>query len=80
MYASRCVLRFEKRRYKGLKPGTPLGASGGSPKPSPLVSLFQGCDLVRARRVPDSSFRDAGKSGLLRPPKSGDQRHLTAEM
>jgi hypothetical protein len=26
MYASRCVLRFEKRRYKGLKPGTPLGA------------------------------------------------------
>jgi hypothetical protein len=32
MYASRCVLRLKNAGARALKPGTPLGAGGGSPE------------------------------------------------
>ena len=69
MYASRCVvLRWKNARIRFKARNASLGWWRFA-ETLPPVSGFQGCSSDRARKAPDPSFRDAGKSKLLRTPK-----------
>ena len=79
VYASKCVVSRWKNASIRFKARNASWSWWRFAETLPPVSGFQGPSLDRARKAPDPSFHDAGKSHLLRTPKEMIKKHLIAE-